>query len=256
VTLDELLAAFVAGARDALGVNFVAAYLAGSVALGAADEHSDVDFLVVTERRVDDDEQRRVADLHRRLYTLDTPWAQHLEGSYAPRGELRRPNGARWFFLDNGSTELVWDAHCNTALVRSVLLAHPVVLAGPPPSELVDPVSPAQLRDEARATLLEYASWAHDPHGDWPHDMSAWSQPYLVLTLCRGLFTLEHGRVGSKHEAAAWAAGALDERWRPLIEAAVAARPDPWERVRQPAAADSVAAARAFADHAAGIARS
>ena len=42
--LDELLAELVAEQRRILSGNFVATYLVGSFALGAADEWSDVDF--------------------------------------------------------------------------------------------------------------------------------------------------------------------------------------------------------------------
>jgi predicted nucleotidyltransferase len=251
LTLDELLDEFVEQLRSALDDNLVGAYLTGSFALDAADEHSDVDFLVVTERRLDGGEQRRVTKLHRELYERDTPWAQHLEGSYAPRDELRRPNRAEWLFLENGATDFKWDRHCNSALVRWVLLAHPHVLCGPPPAELVDPVAPDELRAEAHAAVHDYASWAHEQHGNWPHGMSRWTQPYAVLTLCRALYTLEHATVVSKDAAARWAATALGARWRPLIEAAAAARPDPWTRIHLPAEAADVAETRAFADFAA-----
>ena len=48
------------------------------------------------------------------LYARDTHWAQHLEGSYAPRAELRSPGPEQWLFLDNGATTLEWDRHCNS----------------------------------------------------------------------------------------------------------------------------------------------
>src|SRR5215208_2470942 len=47
--LNELLGELVARVAAILGDNFVGAYLTGSFALGAADLHSDCDFLVVTE---------------------------------------------------------------------------------------------------------------------------------------------------------------------------------------------------------------
>lgn len=40
-------------ARTILAANFVGAYLVGSFALGAGDEHSDVDFIVVTADDID-----------------------------------------------------------------------------------------------------------------------------------------------------------------------------------------------------------
>ena len=74
--------------------------------------------------------------LHRRLYALEIPWAQHLEGSYAPLALIRRldPERAPFLYLDNGSTELVWSNHDNTAVVRWTLREHGVVLLGPAPS--------------------------------------------------------------------------------------------------------------------------
>jgi hypothetical protein len=239
--LDTLLAEFVREARTLLGDAFAAAYLQGSFAYGEADEWSDVDFVVVTSEPI---EPARVQPLHAELYARPTPWAQHLEGSYIPAALLRHTDRTRTPvpFLDNGASELVWDAHCNTAVVRIVLRERGIVLAGPDPRELIDPVDPADLRAEAEAALADYAAWA--PEGS----MSAWKQPYLVLTLCRILRTLACGDVVSKRTAALWAMDALDPRWRPLVQAALDDRPHPWERVRRPADADRAAETLAFAE--------
>ncbi len=85
--------------------------------------------------------------------------------------------------------------------------------------------------------------------------MSRWKQPYLVLTLCRLLTTLETGRVVSKRAGAEWALGNLDAGWRPLVERAFFDRPDPWLRVHQPADADAVEETLAFAGYAVDDAR-
>jgi hypothetical protein len=238
--LDALLADLAAGARDALGDGFVGAYLQGSFALGSADEHSDVDFVVATELEPDEEPLQR---LHADLYARDVPWAQHLEGSYVPRAALRRPGGEprAFLFLDNGARTLVRDPHCDTAVMRWTVRERGIVLAGPQPAELVDSVDPEELRAEARAKLHEYADWAATLD-----DMTRWQQPYLVLTACRLRWTLEHATVASKPEAARWALAALDARWAPLIRAAAADRPDPWLRVHRPAPADAAAETRAF----------
>lgn len=249
--LDEL----VAGARTVLGGNFCGAYLLGSFALGDADEHSDVDFLVVTEEELDDVQVDALRELHRRLFRLDVAWAQHLEGSYVSTGILRRVDPARTplLYLDNGASELVLDAHCNTAVVRWTLREYGAMLAGPEPKSLVDPVSVDQLRAEALATLPLYVEWAPEPTK--AGGMSRWKQPYLVLTFCRLLHTLESGRVASKREAGEWALAALDEEWAPLVRQALDDRPDPWLRVYQPADPEVAARTLAFADYALGRAR-
>jgi hypothetical protein len=111
--LDELLADLVAGQRRVLGRNFVGTYLVGSFALGAADEWSDVDFLTVVGEAPAAHERRELDELHEGLFARETNWAKHLEGSYAPRAQLRRKTGDEWLFLDNGATQLVPDTHCN-----------------------------------------------------------------------------------------------------------------------------------------------
>jgi hypothetical protein len=51
-------------------------------------------------------------------------------------------------------------------------------------------------------------------------------QAFVVLTLCRLLYTLETGAVASKPAAASWAVGALGERWAGLIKRACAGQHD------------------------------
>jgi predicted nucleotidyltransferase len=97
--LDEL----VASVRAILGENLCGAYLQGSFALGDADENSDVDFIVVTHDEVSDTELAGLQAMHRRLYSLESTWAQHLEGSYVAKTELRHVDSshAPYWYLDN-----------------------------------------------------------------------------------------------------------------------------------------------------------
>jgi hypothetical protein len=248
--LDGVLHELVAGARTALGDDFCGAYLQGSFAVGDADEHSDVDFVVVTHDEMSADQLARLQALHGRLYELPVAWAQHLEGSFFPKERLEKvdPTHAPLPYLDNGARELVWDAHCNTAVVRWSLREHGVVLAGPQPAQLLAPVSADDLRTEARAAVSAYVEWAPEPTKAGP--MSRWKQPYLVLTFCRLLHTLERGTVASKRQAGRWALDALDPTWAPLIRSALQDRADPWVRVHQPADPDAIDRTLAFAAYA------
>jgi len=238
--LNAVLSELVGGARSVLGENFCGAYLHGSFAAGDADIFSDVDFMVVTHEELSGAEEAGLQAMHRRIYTLETPWAQHLEGSYVPTSRLRRVDWSRspFLYLDNGSDRLVFDSHCNTAVVRWLLREHGLALAGPEPRALIDPVSASELQREAAARVHEYAEWAREPTEAGP--MSRWKQPYLVITFCRLLFTLYEGRVPSKREAVAWALDTLDLEWHGLIRRALEDRPNPWERVYQPSGPDLV----------------
>ena len=73
--LKAVLGTLVADARSILGENFCGAYLQGSFALGEADEHSDVDFLIVTQDKIREEQFAHLQAMHKRIYALDVPWA-------------------------------------------------------------------------------------------------------------------------------------------------------------------------------------
>jgi len=234
---DDLLAvltALVEGARNALVDNYRGAYLQGSFALGAGDGDSDVDFLVVTVGTVDEAQLAALADMHAQFPDSPVGWAQHLEGSYVPASQLRGPAGVGdgWLYVDNGSRRIEPSSHDDTALTRWVLREHGIVLAGPAPVTLLNPVAAADLRTEAVTTALRWQEAIEATDGALS---SALAQQQHVLALCRVLYTLEHAEVTSKELAARWALQALDPQWRPLITQAIEERPHPWERVHQQA---------------------
>src|SRR5215471_5992950 len=159
--LNQLLVELVGGAKEVLADNFCGAYLQGSFAVGDADAHSDVDFIIVTKDEVTPKQEAELQTLHQALYAQPTPWAQHLEGSYIPREVLRRPDPARrpLLYLDNGATAFRLDNHDNTVVVRWSLRERGVVLAGPDPRELVDPITADELRAEVRWALGHWRAW-------------------------------------------------------------------------------------------------
>ena len=254
--LNDVLADLVASLREVLGDELVGAYLQGSFAVGDADEHSDVDFVVVTRGEVGADAEAALRSMHQRIYARPEPWAQHLEGSYVPAGELRHvdPERKPYLYLDNGATELERSDHCNTAVVRWSLRERGVVLHGPDPKTLVEPVTPAQLAADIAAVLDEWVEFAYvsqerlERPGLPKPAMSRWRQALLVLSFCRMLHTLETGEVTSKKQAGEWGLRALGPRWRDLVQRALDDRPDPWGRVHQVADPDVVVRTIEFVD--------
>jgi hypothetical protein len=111
-----------------------------------------------------------------------------------------------------------WDVH------RHVLRERGITLAGPAPRDLIDPVSPTRLR-QAMLTLLP--GWATQILREPAQIKYRGGQSYTVLSLCRVLYTLQHGTVVSKPVAARWAQATLGERWAPWIERAWEGRHNP-----------------------------
>ncbi len=222
--LDEVLA----GAQRILGSQFLGMYLEGSLATGAFDEASDIDFIVVTQEEVSQEHFAALQAMHERIADRGTPWAIQLEGSYIGRRALRRYDPARATHpnIERGQGErLKWARHGADWLVhRQIARTRGIVLAGPPPDALIDPILPDDLRAAMRSTL---STWVvpllEDPARIHPRGY----QSYIVLSLCRILYTLETGAVASKREAAGWARETLGERWHPLIERAWEGRQHP-----------------------------
>ena len=225
--------------------NFLAACLQGSFAVGDFDKHSDVDFIIVMEEELSEDQVRALQVMHERIYDIDCPWAQHLEGSYFPKAILRRhsPLGQKLWYLDHGARSLIQSDHCNTIVVRWTVRENGVGLAGPSPASLVDPVPVKLLRRDILATLRD---WGQEILDDPKMISNRFYQGFAVLSYCRMLHDLHSGRAGSKLAGAEWAKATLDLAWVGLIDRAWDCRPDPAFSVRQPADPDDLRKTLAF----------
>ena len=242
--LDELVSRVAAILEDDL----VGAYLQGSFALGDYDRHSDVDFIVVTKYDLRSQQVDALQVMHDRVYQLDCAWAQHLEGSYIPQDVLRHVSerDKELWYLDHGARSLVRSDHCNTLIVRWVVREEGVTLAGPPPSTLVEPITPKQLRAEIFKTLT---TWGREILDDPAPYENHFYQAFIVLNYCRMLHDLHAGRPGSKRDGADWAKTNLRRRWSDLIDNAWTGRPNPAQKVQEPADPDTFARTLAFVDH-------
>jgi len=156
--LRSVLDAFVAGVQNALGRNFLGAYLVGSLATGDFDLDSDVDFLVVTNAELGEQEVQSLQANHVKIYALECYPARHLEGSYISLEMLRRADRVGiepLWYVDNGSTSLERSLHDNQWHVRWVLRERGIALAGPDPKTLLDVVHPDTLRREIVQAMQE-----------------------------------------------------------------------------------------------------
>ena len=235
--LNQVLRELVARIGHILEDDLIGVYLQGSFAVGGYDQHSDVDFIVVIEEDLTSPQVDTLQAMHDQVYTLDSEWAKHLEGSYFPREILRDPSkrGMELWYLDHGARSLVRSDHCNTLIVRWVVREKGVILAGPTPKMLVEPVSEESLKAEIFETL---ANWGQQILDDPTPYNNRFYQAFIVLSYCRMLHDLVRGYPGSKRAGAEWAKTVLDPSWSGLIDGTWENRPDPAQKVRQPADAE------------------
>ena len=228
--VDGLLGTLTDGVQQILGDRLVGAYLFGSATRDDFDRESDVDVVMVTTQDLPADVLVALGAMHTRIAGLDSWWATQLEVSYIPTRAIRRydPPDVVHPRLNRGSGETLhlMSHDADWVVQRHLIREHGSVLLGPPPHALIDPVSADEMREAMRDLLVE---WLAPLIANPPHVRTRGYQAFLVLSICRILYTLEHGAVVSKRAAARWGEKSLSSRWTPLLQRAWTGRMNPDE---------------------------
>jgi hypothetical protein len=234
--------------KATLGSKLIGVYLQGSFALGDFDEHSDVDFIAVLKDELSSPEVETLQVLHPQIYHLGPEWAKHLEGSYFPLRVLQdlEWRGEDLWYLDHGATSIIRSNHCNSLLVRWIVREKGVILFGPPPKGLIEPIPQQMLRQEMYDVIMTWGKQILENPSRWSN---RFYQGFIVLNYARMLHDLHRGYPGTKREGAAWAKRNLDPSWAPLIDSTWNCRPDPASKVKEPADPDDYQRTLAFLEH-------
>jgi predicted nucleotidyltransferase len=223
--VNQILNLLLSRVKKVLGSQFLGMYLYGSLASGDFDpKGSDIDFVVITEGGLSDERIIELESMHGEIWAGGLKWAAKLEGSYIPRDLIRRhdPDGLPCptvnegrFFVDRCGSDWI--------IQRHIIRECGVVLYGPNPKTLIDPLSPDEIQRAVKGVLDEWWFPMLD-HPDWLAQRGAEYHAFAVISMCRALHALEHGRIVSKPAAAAWAHDELGAPWNSLIEKALAAQ--------------------------------
>lgn len=228
--------------KAVLKENFIGAYVHGSLATSDSVAWSDLDVVVVIKEDIPLERIEPLQQLHHKLYNaLESPWGQRLELSYVPIEIFRKrkleprdppyePRSNKWldpstqappqfypfWYLDNGADHLVRSEHDNTQIVRWVTREKGIVLDGPNPKDIIDPVSKTDLINDLKKTFNMIANKWNNPESL----NSLGMQTFFVTLCCRAQHCLHTGIIASKKVASEWAQQTLGEQYRNLIKEA------------------------------------
>lgn len=222
--LEATLRSLLLGSQTILDRQFRGLYLLGSLALGDFDPaRSDIDFVVVTSGDLAAATVSHLAAMHERLAAGRSKWGRELEGTYISEQALRRydPADAMHPHIERGGKLRMEHHHSDWIIQCYVLRGHGLALAGPPPHTLLDPIPPAALRQ----AVLDLLWWWELQLEDTSRLEQSGYQSYAILTMCRILYTMQHGTVVSKPTAARWAQARLNHRLVNLVERALIWQP-------------------------------
>ena len=201
---------------DVFGGDVLGAYLHGSAVLGGLRPTSDLDILVVLQRRTTGTERRALVD-----GLLDVSGARARRGParpvelsvvvqsdvrpwrYPPSQEFLYGDWLRDTYELDGAPQP--EPAPDLSILITTVLQGNAVLVGPPPEQLLDPVP----HDD-----LIRGSIAGIPHllGDLESDTRN-----VLLTLARIWTTLQTGQIRSKDAAAAWVLEQLPPEHQPVL---------------------------------------
>jgi predicted nucleotidyltransferase len=154
------------GLRDVLGDELIGAYLQGSAVLGGLRALSDIDVLAVSTRQMTRNEKERMvghllavsgtypsAVPPRPVELTIVVWSEIRPWRYPPRMDFQY--GEWWRDRFQGGQLEPWPSITNPdlALLVTIALLGGATLAGPPPSEVFDPVPRADFLDALVADM-------------------------------------------------------------------------------------------------------
>jgi predicted nucleotidyltransferase len=216
--VNAVLNSLLSDVKEILKDQFVGMYLYGSLSSGDFNpETSDIDFLVVTTDSLSEQIIFELEAMHKKTWATSLKWAGKLGGAYVPKELIRHhdPNGAPCPAVNEGKF-YVAGLGSDWIIQRHVVREFGVILEGPDPKTLIDPVDPDDIRGAVLGILHEW--WfpmLEDP--SWLRDHESEYRAFAVITMCRVLHALEHGTIVSKPNAIQWAVTRIDNTWKPLI---------------------------------------
>lgn len=206
--------------KEIIGDNLVGIYLHGSLALGDFDPAtSDIDFMVVVNNSLDDQTVEKIKQMHQSLIEGENEWGKKLEGSYLTVEQLKsaEPPFDPRPYINEKNFYSAADYGYEWVLEKYVVREKGVVLSGPDPKEIIDRVEVDEVIAAVKIMFAE--NWLPILTNSKKLE-TEWYQPYTILTLCRMMYTVEKGKIGSKREAAEWAIKNFGDRWGDLVDLA------------------------------------
>ncbi len=216
--VNALIERLMTGLRDILGDKLVGLYLFGSLTTGAFEEGiSDVDLVAALAADLDDDEFSRLERLHAAMVRDNPSWQERIEIAYIAIGKLRRITAADEIaVISPGEPFHRTQASPRWLFDLDSLRKRGLALVGPPPPALIAPIPRDDLARALQDLMREWRAWITQTEVN----EGLGSQGYMVITMCRCLYTFRTGEFASKRQAVAWAAEELPG-WSALIRDAL-----------------------------------
>jgi predicted nucleotidyltransferase len=199
--------------RETLGESLLGLYVHGSWVMG--DFHprrSDLDLLAVLAQDPTPALVNQLTTLLERLVADYPGWTNRIEGELLSSAALStfRDGSHDMVRVSPGEPPHLLPVSSHYLLNWDCARRHGRALHGPEPTQLLPEFTRAEVIGVVREHLAQWPAWVQD-------HQTPESQAYVVLTVCRALYTISEGGHLTKRKAAEYAATRLPE-WSELIQ--------------------------------------
>jgi len=218
--VNEIIATLTQEVHGILGDELVGLYLMGSLTYDDFNpERSDIDLLVATKSALSKEKLDEIEAMHARTGEANEKWTKRIECSYVPIEMLEnilppktpRPYIGEGVFYTKAPYGNEW-------LINQYLLyKHGIPLVGPDFKELVNPID---IKEVQKACVRDLFQEWEPKIKDSKYLQNSHYQSYVVLNLCRILYTVMCGEVVSKKVSSSWAKEEFGSEWGDLIQTA------------------------------------
>lgn len=219
--IDEVVDFLAQGVKEIFGEELVGFYLTGSLSYGDFEPgRSDIDLAAVLEVPANLEQIAKIGKLHLEAEQKFKQWAGRIECSYIPRvmlAEVLPPKEPRPYF-GAGIFYPAADYGNEWLINRHFLYQYGVVVVGPDFKTLAAPVETKNLKEACIRDLRR--EWVPKIN-DEKFLANSHYQSYVVLNLCRIIYTVANGEAASKKVAANWVKEKYPQ-FKSLIETAQA----------------------------------
>ncbi|MCL2765272.1 MAG: DUF4111 domain-containing protein [Treponema sp.] len=199
--------------------NIVGIYLFGSLIYGGFDENSsDIDLIVITKTLLNKIEIKNIEILHKEIIKINNLWGNRLEVSYTPLfmfNEKSIPNIPRPYYNGKFYEKA---GYGNEWLINNyLLLNYGKTIYGKDFKEIIN--YNISIEEIKKCCINDfYKEWNPKINdNDWLK--KGQNQAYIVLNICRIIYTLLNNKIGNKTVSAKWVKEKY-EIWKNLIEEA------------------------------------
>lgn len=201
--IDKILLEFASDVKKVLDQKISGLYVYGSLVWGDFDEGiSDIDLMAALTDDISDEELIKLREMHENFVNRHPDFEDRIEVQYVKVSDIKEFKTKRHQMINISPGEPIHRIEAGSEWFMNwyLVITYGKTIFGPTPSTFI----PHLTKEEFIAATIEQAKY-WQTHIENARTSRPY-QGYVVMTLCRALYTVTYGEQVSKKKAADWVA--------------------------------------------------